>query len=150
MWDGAGVAEELRRGSRGESDYTGECADEQPARCGARHLIGHRPRPLPGYAIPDSQAPTACLVSGGRGSETTVGPTLLTSVVQAAASSDRGDSQTKGRGTAEAASAGPVKQNQNDVEFDVGAYQTAYMLGWDGPAFVTVACTAENIASLNS
>jgi hypothetical protein len=48
---------------------------------------------------------------------------------------------------------GRGKSDQNDVEFDVGAYQTALLihnvLGWHGPAFVGVACTPENIAMLD-
>ena len=51
---------------------------------------------------------------------------------------------------------GPKGKRQTDdqkMEFNVGAYQTALLvhnvLGWHGPAFVGVACTAENIATLD-
>lgn len=51
------------------------------------------------------------------------------------------------------AARGKDRREKNEVEFDVGAYQTALLvhnvLGWAGPAFKGFACTPENIAALD-
>jgi hypothetical protein len=48
---------------------------------------------------------------------------------------------------------GKAKGEKEQVEFNVGAYQTALLvhniLGWHGPSFAGVACTAENITMLD-
>ena len=45
------------------------------------------------------------------------------------------------------------KGEKDNVEFNVGAYQTALLvhnvLGWHGPSFGGYACTPENIAALD-
>src|SRR4051794_17817260 len=62
-------------------------------------------------------------------------------VIQRQGASRRDRRRSKGKG------------EKDNVEFNVGAYQTALLvhnvLGWHGPSFVGVACTPENIATLD-